>query len=93
LKVTLLRRIFRWKRHQTTGGWGKLHNEELHNLYSQTNIFTLIKSRRMGRACNMNGGKGEFVVFLLGKSEGKTPQGASRCRWEDNIVTDLREIG
>jgi hypothetical protein len=47
----------------------------------------------MGRACNTNGGEEEFVVFLLGKSEGKTPLGTPRRRWEDNIVMDLREIG
>jgi hypothetical protein len=30
----VLRRIFGPKRDEETGGWGKLHNEELHNLYS-----------------------------------------------------------
>jgi hypothetical protein len=30
-----------------TGGWRKLHNEELHNLYSSPSIFRIIKSRRM----------------------------------------------
>jgi hypothetical protein len=29
------------------GGCRKLHNEELHNLYSSPKIITLIKSRRM----------------------------------------------
>jgi hypothetical protein len=33
-----------------TGGWGKLHNEELHNLYSLLSIIIMIKSRRMRRA-------------------------------------------
>jgi hypothetical protein len=33
----LLRRIFRSKRNEVTGEWRKLHNEELHNLYSQPN--------------------------------------------------------
>jgi hypothetical protein len=43
----VLRRIFGPKRNEVTGGWGKLHNEELHNLYSSPNIIRMIKSRRM----------------------------------------------
>jgi hypothetical protein len=30
-----------------TGGWRKLHNEELHNLYASPNIIRMIKTRRM----------------------------------------------
>jgi hypothetical protein len=41
-----LRRIFGLKNHEVTGGWRKLHNEELHNLYSSPNI-RMTKSRRM----------------------------------------------
>jgi hypothetical protein len=33
------------------------------------------------------------VNILVGKPEGKTPLGSSRCRWEDNIRMDLSEIG
>jgi hypothetical protein len=40
-------RIFGQKRDQVTGGWRKLHNEELNNLYSSPNIIRIIKSRRM----------------------------------------------
>jgi hypothetical protein len=43
----LLRRIFVTKRDEVTGGWRKLHNEELHNLYSSPSIIRKIKSRRM----------------------------------------------
>jgi hypothetical protein len=43
----VLRRIFRPKRDGVTGGWRKLHNEELHNLYSSPSIIRIIKSRRM----------------------------------------------
>jgi hypothetical protein len=32
---------------EVTGGWKKLHNEELHNLYSSPSIIRMIKSRRM----------------------------------------------
>jgi hypothetical protein len=43
----VLRRIFGPKRDEVTGDWRKLHNEELHNLYSSPNIIRMIKSRRM----------------------------------------------
>jgi hypothetical protein len=40
-------RIFGPKRNEGTGVWRKLHNEELHNLYSLPSIITMITSRRM----------------------------------------------
>jgi hypothetical protein len=40
-------RMFGPKRDGVTGGWRKLHNEELHNLYSWPSIIRIIKSRRM----------------------------------------------
>jgi hypothetical protein len=43
----VLRRIFGTERHEVTGGWIKLHNEELQNLYSSPSIIKMIKSRRM----------------------------------------------
>jgi hypothetical protein len=43
----VLRKIFGPKRDAATGGWRKLHNEELHNLYSAPSIIKMIKSRRM----------------------------------------------
>jgi hypothetical protein len=43
----VLRRIFGPKRDEVTGEWRKLHNEELHDLYSSPNIVRVIKSRRM----------------------------------------------
>jgi hypothetical protein len=43
----VLRRIFGRKRDEVTGGWGKLHNEELHDVYSLPSTITIIKSRRM----------------------------------------------
>jgi hypothetical protein len=41
----VLRRIFGPKLDGVTGGWRKLHNEELHNLYSSPSIIRIIKSR------------------------------------------------
>jgi hypothetical protein len=43
----VLKRIFGPKRDEVTGVWRKLHNEELHNLYSSPSIIRMIKSRRM----------------------------------------------
>jgi hypothetical protein len=43
----VLKRIFGFNRDEVTGGCRKLHNEELHNLYSSPSIITMIKSRRM----------------------------------------------
>jgi hypothetical protein len=43
----VLRRIFKSKIDEVMGGWRKLHNEELHNLYSSPSIIRMIKPRRM----------------------------------------------
>jgi hypothetical protein len=43
----VLRRIFGPKRDEVTGGWRKLHNEELRDLYSSPSIIRIITSRRM----------------------------------------------
>jgi hypothetical protein len=42
-----LRRISAPKRNELTGGWRKLHKEELHDLYSLHNIIRIMKSRRI----------------------------------------------
>jgi hypothetical protein len=54
----VLRRIFRQKRDEVTGEWRKLHNEELHDVYSSPSIIRIIKSRRMrwtGHLARMGG--------------------------------------
>jgi hypothetical protein len=45
-------RIFGLQRDEVTGGWRKLHNEDLRDLYSSPSIITIIKSRRMRWAGN-----------------------------------------
>jgi hypothetical protein len=90
----VLRRIFGPKTEED-GSWRKLHNDELHSLYSSPNIVTVIKSRRLrwaGHVARMGEGRGVHRV-LVGKPEGKRPLGRPRRRWEDNIKMDLREIG
>jgi hypothetical protein len=42
----VLKRIFGPKRDEVTGGWRKLHNEELRDLYSSPSVSRMIKSRR-----------------------------------------------
>jgi hypothetical protein len=72
-----------------------LHNDELHDLYSSPNIVRVIKSRRMrwaGHVARMGEGRNVYRD-LVGRPEGKRPLGRPRCRWEDNIKLDLREIG
>jgi hypothetical protein len=43
----VLRRIFVPKEEEVAGGWRRLHNEDLHNLYAVSNIIGVIKSRKM----------------------------------------------
>jgi hypothetical protein len=47
MKNKLVRRIFVPKRGEVVGGWRRLHNEELRNLYASTDIIMIIKSRGM----------------------------------------------
>jgi hypothetical protein len=87
----VLRRIFGPKRDEVTGEWGRLHDEELNDLYSSPNIIRVIKSRRMrwaGHVARMGEGRGAYRV-LVGRPEGRRPLG----RWEDNIKMDLQEVG
>jgi hypothetical protein len=86
----VLKRIFGPKRDEVTGGWRKLHNEELHNLYSSPSIIRMIKSRRMrwaGHVARM-GEKRNACRILVGKREEKRPLDRPRRRCVDNIVTD-----
>jgi hypothetical protein len=95
LRRGVLRRIFGLKRDEVIGGWRKLHNKELHNLYSLPSVIRMIKAKRMRWAGNVArmGEKRSAYRILLGKSGEKRPLGRPRRRWEDNIKMDLREIG
>jgi hypothetical protein len=91
----VLRKIFGPKRDEVTGGWRKLHNEELRDLNSSPSIIRIIKSRRMrwaGHVARMWEKKNAYRL-LVGKQEGKRSLGRPRPRWVDNIRMDLREVG
>jgi hypothetical protein len=47
-KNRVLRRIFGMRRDEVTGGWRKLHNEELHGFYSLPSIIRMMESRQLG---------------------------------------------
>ena len=47
----------------------------------------------MGGTCGTYGGRESVHKVLVGKPEGKRPLGRPRRRWEDNIKTDLQEVG
>jgi hypothetical protein len=70
-----------------TNSWRKLHNDELHSLYSSPNIVRVIKSWRMRWARHvecMGESRGVYRI-LVGRPEGKRALGRPRYRWEYNI--------
>jgi hypothetical protein len=88
----VLRRIFRPKKYEVTGGWRKLHNEELHDLYSSPSISRIIKSRRMrwaGLVTLMRAKRSAYRLLVRKPKE--------KDHWEEQDVgggmTDLVEIG
>ncbi|KAJ4429610.1 hypothetical protein ANN_21796, partial [Periplaneta americana] len=90
----VLRKIFGAKRNEVTEEWRKLHNTELHTLYSSPDIIRNLKSRRLrwaGHVARMGESRNAYRV-LVGRPEGKRPLGRPRRRWEDNIKMDLREV-
>jgi hypothetical protein len=76
----VLRRMFGPKREED-GSWRKLHNDELHSLYSSPNIVMVIKSRRMkwaGHVARMGEGKDVYRVLVGGPNV--------IDHWEDLVV-------
>jgi hypothetical protein len=71
-----LTEIFGVKRNDVTGGWRKLYNEKLCDLYSSTSIIRLIKSRRMrwvGHVVQMREKRNAYRL-LMGEPKGKKPE-------------------
>ena len=80
----VFRKIFGTKKDEITGEWRKLHNAELHALYSSPNIIRSLKSRRLRRAGHVAHMEESINAYrvLVGKPEGKRPLGRPRRRWE-----------
>jgi hypothetical protein len=81
--------IFEPKRVEVTGGWRKLHNEEIRDLYSSPSIIRIIKSRNVARM----GEKRKAYRLLVRKPKRKRPLERPRRRWVDNIRMALGEVG
>jgi hypothetical protein len=80
-----LPRIFGPTRKGLAGGWGRLHNEELHNLYASSNIISVIKARRTkwaGHVGRMREMRNEYKISAI-KPEGKRPVTRPGRRWAD----------
>jgi hypothetical protein len=86
--MRVLRRIFGPKRDEVTRGWRKLHNEEIHNLYSSPSIFIKIKTRSVrwaGHVSCMWENRNAYRI-LVGEPEGRgLLEGQHIGRWVDNI--------
>jgi hypothetical protein len=77
-----------------TGGWRKLHNKDLRDVYSSPSIIRIIKLRRVrwaGHVVRM-GEKSNAYRALVGKPEGKSPLRWPILKWVNNIRMDLGDI-
>jgi len=87
-------RIFAPRSEEVTGGWRKLHSEELNDRYCSPNIVNIVlvmksRIRWAGHVARMGERKGVYRV-LVEKHEGRKPLARPRPRWEDNIKMDLQ---
>jgi hypothetical protein len=87
----VLRRMFGPQKDKVTGGWRKLHNDELCDLYSSPSIIRIIKSRRMRLERHVAGMGVKRKTYRL--LVGNRPLGRPRYRQVDDIKMDLAEIG
>jgi hypothetical protein len=86
-EIMVLRRIFVPKKYKVT--------RKAYGLYSSTNIFRVLKSRRMrwtGHVVRMVERRVTYMI-VMGTHEGRRPLGTPRKRWEDNIKMDVQEVG
>jgi hypothetical protein len=88
----VLRRIFGPKSNEVTGEWRKLHDEEVHDLYSSPSIIRIIKARMRweGHVARVVEKRNAYSL-LVGKPEGRRPLGRPRHRLVDNNRMDLVE--
>jgi hypothetical protein len=74
----VLMKIYGPKREDVTGEWGRLHNEQLYNLYCSPNIIRVIKLRIMRRARHVARMRGAEVYIYI---------------WKDDIKRDVQAVG
>jgi hypothetical protein len=87
--------VVRFVRDEVTGEWRKLHNEELHELFSSPSIIRIMKARGIrwvGHVARMGENRNAYRL-LVGKPEGRRPLGRPKRRWLDNIRMDLVDVG
>jgi hypothetical protein len=75
------------------GGWKKLNNEELHNLYASPNIARVIKSRKMRWAWHVASIWEKWIQNFVRETWREESFGRRRRRWEGNSRMDIREVG
>jgi hypothetical protein len=87
----VLRRILGPKREKDRS-WRKLQNDEIHSLYSSSNIVRVIKSRMrwVEHVAHMGKGRGVHRV-LVRRPKDKIQLGRPRRKWDDNIKMDIWE--
>jgi hypothetical protein len=91
----VLRIIFGPKREEMAGGWRRLQNEELRNLYTIPNFIGATKSKRMrlaGYVVRMGEIRNAYKI-LFGKAYGKRPLGRPRSRWRIILEWILGNLG
>jgi hypothetical protein len=83
------------EREEVAEGWRRLHNEDLCNLYASPYIIRVTRTRRMrwARHVTCRAEMRNTHSILVGKSEEERPLKRPRCRWEDNVTIDVKEIG
>jgi hypothetical protein len=74
---------------------GRLVDHEFQRTWKEGIYYSgnQIEKNVMGEACSTYGEKRRAYRILVGRPEGRRPLGRSRRRWEDNIKTDLQEVG
>jgi hypothetical protein len=83
----MTRRIFGPKRDEVKGEWRKLHNEELHNLYSYPDIIRQVKANEVGGACGTHGRGEKSVQDFGGRARRKETTEKTKAwvgRWDQN---------
>jgi hypothetical protein len=83
--------MFGPRRDEVTGGWRKLHNEELHNMYSSLSVIRMIKlvMMRWSRYVARTAEKRNLCRALVIIPEEKRPLRRPRCRWVHFSTMDL----